>query len=133
MGREPGDHRNAEPVQVIGELIQLGTVDAGIDQDQPILPAHHDGIRPDPLALPNPDAVGHPSQHRFTLSSSSPRRKRRARPHSSRVIVAARRDSSGAPRRRRALNISYPRISTSATATEHARSAGTAQLRAEER
>ena len=40
MGGEPGDHRNAEPVQVIGELVQLGTIDAGIDQDQPILPAH---------------------------------------------------------------------------------------------
>ena len=40
MGGEPGDHRNAEPVQVIGELVQLGAIDAGIDQDQPILPAH---------------------------------------------------------------------------------------------
>ena len=59
MGGEPGDHRNAEPVQVIRELVQLGTMDAGIDQDQPILPAHHDGIGPDPLALPDPDAVGH--------------------------------------------------------------------------
>jgi hypothetical protein len=38
MGGEPGDHRNAEPVHVIGELVQLGTVDAGIDQDQPIVP-----------------------------------------------------------------------------------------------
>ena len=59
MGGEPGDHRDAEPVQVIGELVQLGTFDAGIDQDQPIVPAHHDGIGPDPLALPDPDAVGH--------------------------------------------------------------------------
>ena len=59
MGREPGDHRDAEPVQVIGELVQLGTFDAGIDQDQPIIRAHHDGVGPDPLALPDPDAVGH--------------------------------------------------------------------------
>src|SRR4051812_50173448 len=44
MRGEPGDHRNAEPVHVIGELVQIGTVDAGIDQDQPTLPAHHDGI-----------------------------------------------------------------------------------------
>ena len=33
MGGEPGDHRNAEPAQVIGELVQIGTIDAGIDQD----------------------------------------------------------------------------------------------------
>ena len=59
MGGEPGDHRNAEPVHVIGELVQLGAIDAGIDQDQPILPAHRDGIGPDPLALPDPDAVSH--------------------------------------------------------------------------
>jgi hypothetical protein len=59
MGGELGDHRNAEPVQVIGELVQLGAIDAGIDQDQPILPAHRDGIGPDPLALPDPDAVSH--------------------------------------------------------------------------
>ena len=25
-----GDHRNAEPVQVIGELVQIGTSDAGM-------------------------------------------------------------------------------------------------------
>ena len=71
MGGEPGDHRNAEPVQVIGELVQLGTMDAGIDQDQPILPAHHDGIGPDPLALPDPDAVGHLGQHRSTPSTEA--------------------------------------------------------------
>jgi hypothetical protein len=40
----PGDHRNAEPVQVIGELAQIGTIDARIDQDQPTLTAHRDGI-----------------------------------------------------------------------------------------
>ena len=68
MGGEPGDHRNAEPVHVVGELVQVGTVDAGIDQDQPGLPAHHDGVAPDPLALPDPDAVGHLIQHRLTLS-----------------------------------------------------------------
>ncbi len=44
MGGEPGDHRNAEPVHVIGELVKIGTVDAEIDQDQPILSARHDGI-----------------------------------------------------------------------------------------
>jgi hypothetical protein len=71
VGGEPGDHRNAEPVQVIGELVQIGTIDAGIDQDQPILPAYRDGIAPDPLALPDPDAVGHLIQHRFTLSGVS--------------------------------------------------------------
>ena len=69
MGGEPGDHRKAEPVHVVGELVQLGTVDAGIDQDQPAVPAHHDGIAPDPLALPDPDAVGHLVQHRLTLSA----------------------------------------------------------------
>jgi hypothetical protein len=37
MGGELGDHRNAEPVQVIGELVQIGTIGAGIDQDQPAL------------------------------------------------------------------------------------------------
>ena len=35
MGGEPGDHRDTEPVQVVGELVQIGTVDTGIDQDQP--------------------------------------------------------------------------------------------------
>jgi hypothetical protein len=44
MGRKPGDHWDAELVQVIGELVQIGTVDAGIDQDQPTLPAHREGI-----------------------------------------------------------------------------------------
>ena len=72
MGGEPGDHRNAEPVQVIGELVQIRTIDAGIDQDQPTLPAHHDGIGPDPRTLPDPDTVGHLSQHRFNLSGISP-------------------------------------------------------------
>jgi hypothetical protein len=38
MGGEPGDHWNAEPAQVIGELVQIGTIDAGIDQDQPPSP-----------------------------------------------------------------------------------------------
>ena len=66
MGGEPGDHRNAEPVQVIRELVQIGTIDTGIDQDQPTLPAHRDGIAPDPLALPDPDAVGHLIKHQFT-------------------------------------------------------------------
>ena len=51
MGGEPGDHRKAEPVKVIGELVQIGTVDAGIDQEQPALPAHRDGIAPDIRAL----------------------------------------------------------------------------------
>ena len=68
MGGEPGDHRSAELVQIVGELVQIGTIDAGIDQDQPSLPAHRDGIAPDPRALPNPDAVGHLIQHRFTVS-----------------------------------------------------------------
>ena len=63
MGGEPGDHREAEPVQVIGELVQLRAIDAGIDEDQPTLPAHRDGIAPDPRALPDPDAVGHLIQH----------------------------------------------------------------------
>ena len=52
MGGKPGNHRNAEPVYVISELVQIGTIDAGIDQDQPTLPAHHDGITPDLRALP---------------------------------------------------------------------------------
>jgi hypothetical protein len=42
--------------------------DAGVDQNQPTLPAHRDGIAPDPLALPDPDTVGHLSQHGFILS-----------------------------------------------------------------
>ena len=79
MGGEPRDDRNAEPVQLIGELVELGTLNAGIDQNQPILPAHHDGIGPDPRTLADPDAVGHLSQHRFTLSGTSAPRKRRAR------------------------------------------------------
>jgi hypothetical protein len=66
MGGETGDHRDAEPVHLIGKLLQLGTVDAGVDQDQPVLPPHHDRIGPDPLALPDPDAVGHLGQHRLT-------------------------------------------------------------------
>ena len=66
MGGEPGDHRNVELVQVIGELVQIPTIDAGIDEDHPILPAHRDGIAPDPRALPDPDAVG----HLFSIDSS---------------------------------------------------------------
>jgi hypothetical protein len=63
MGGEPGGHRNAEPVHIVGELAEIGTVDAGIDQDQPTLPAHHNRVTPNPLALPDPDAVGHLIQH----------------------------------------------------------------------
>lgn len=64
-----GQRLHAEPVHIIGELVQLGTVDAGIDQDQSTIPAYHDGIAPDPRALPDPDAVGHLVQHRSTLSA----------------------------------------------------------------
>ena len=71
MGGEPGNHPKAEPIQVIGELVQIGTIDAGIDQDQPTLPAHRDGIAPDPRALTDPDAIGHLIQHRLTLSGTS--------------------------------------------------------------
>ena len=74
MSGEPGDHRNAEQVQVIGELVQLGTIDAGIDKDQPILCAHHDGIGPAPLALPDPDAVGDLIQHRLVPALLARRR-----------------------------------------------------------
>lgn len=62
MGAEPGDHRDVQLVHRVGELVQLGAVDAGIDDDQSLVPAHHDGIAPDPLALPDPDAVGHLTQ-----------------------------------------------------------------------
>ena len=72
MGGEPGDHGKAEPVQVIGELVQIGTLDARVDQGQPGLPAHHNGIAPHPRALPDPDAVGHLTQHRITLSRGVP-------------------------------------------------------------
>src|SRR3954466_7646779 len=40
-------------------------MDAGIDHDQPVVPADHNRIGPDPLALTDPDAVGHLIQHRF--------------------------------------------------------------------
>ncbi len=73
MGGEPGDHRDAEPVQVIGELVEIGAIDAGIDQDQPTFPARRDDIAKDPLARPDPDAVGHLIQHRFTPSGVSAR------------------------------------------------------------
>jgi hypothetical protein len=99
VGGEPGDHRNAEPVQVIGELVQIGTSDAGIDQDQPTLPAHCDGIAQDPLALPDPDAVGHLMQHRFTLSGSPPA----ARGHARRVRS---RDRRGVPPKRPSMPMS---------------------------
>lgn len=68
MGGEPDDDRHAELVKVIGELVQLGTVDAGIDQDQPTVAAHHDAVAPDPRALSDPEALGHLIQHRFTVS-----------------------------------------------------------------
>ena len=38
VGGEPGDHRDAEPVQVIGELVPLGAIDAGIDRINPSSP-----------------------------------------------------------------------------------------------
>src|SRR5262249_29698419 len=71
MGGEPGDHWDAEPVHVIGELVELGTVDAGVDQDQPALPTHHDGVAPDPLALPPPDPGRPPVQALCTPQSKS--------------------------------------------------------------
>ena len=71
VGREPGDHWNAEPVHVIGELGQIGAVDAGVDQDQAFVPAHRDGVAPDPLALSDPHAIGYLVQHRMMLSGTS--------------------------------------------------------------
>src|SRR5262249_60962172 len=59
----PGGHRKPGPVNVLGELVQPRAMDAGIDQDHPPPPAHRDGIAPYPLALPDPDAVGHLIQH----------------------------------------------------------------------
>ena len=46
-GAVAGDQDN-EPAQVTGEFVQIGTIDAGIDQDQPTLPASCDyvGSRP---------------------------------------------------------------------------------------
>ena len=38
--------------------------------------AHHDGVAPDPLALPDPDAVGHLVQHRSTLAPNWSRHNR---------------------------------------------------------
>ncbi len=66
MGGEAGDHRDVEPVKVVGELVKVGAVDARIDEDQAILSAHHDGIAPDPLALPHPDTVGYLVKHQAT-------------------------------------------------------------------
>src|SRR3954452_16302842 len=74
MRREAGDHRGTEPLDVVGELAQIATGDAGIDQDQPRDPAHHGGVAPDPLALPDPDAVSYLSQHRLNLSGDSTQR-----------------------------------------------------------
>jgi hypothetical protein len=74
MGGEPGDHRDTEPVDVIGQPVQVGTADAGVDQDQPVVATHHGGVAPDPLALPDPDAVRHLTQHRFTVSGAFLRR-----------------------------------------------------------
>src|SRR3954451_5056053 len=74
MRREAGDHRGTEPLDVVGELAQIATGDAGIDQDQPRDPAHHGRVAPDPLALPDPDAVSHLSQHRLNLSGDSTQR-----------------------------------------------------------
>ena len=55
----PGKHWKAE--SVISELVQFGTTDAGIKQEQPT-PPHHDSPAPDPPALPDPDAVSHLGQ-----------------------------------------------------------------------
>jgi len=43
-----GRDQDNEPAQVTGEFVQIGTIDAGIDQDQPTLPASCDyvGSRP---------------------------------------------------------------------------------------
>ena len=67
MGGEPGNHRQAEPVQVIGELVQIGTVDAGINQViNPSSPRTTMALLLQyRLALPDPDAVGHLVQHRI--------------------------------------------------------------------
>ena len=35
MRGEPGDHRKAERLQVVGERVELGAVDARIHEDQP--------------------------------------------------------------------------------------------------
>ena len=51
MGGEPGDHRMPSR-STSSAAGSTQAIDAGIDQDQPIL-AHRDGVGPDPLALPN--------------------------------------------------------------------------------
>jgi len=38
MGAEPGDHRDAEPVHLIGELIQIGPAEAGSARISPASP-----------------------------------------------------------------------------------------------
>ena len=77
MGAEPGHHRQAEPAHVVGERVELGPVDARVDEDQPTLAAHHDGVAPDPRALTDPDTVGDLVQHRPMLSGTATRRNHR--------------------------------------------------------
>ena len=72
MGGEPGDDWNAEPVQIIGELAQIGTMPGSTRINPPspriamVLFQTH--------ALAAADAVGHLIQHPFTLSVISARR-----------------------------------------------------------
>jgi hypothetical protein len=68
MRREPRNHRNAKPIDVISQLVEIRTVDARINQNQTVIATHDDSVAPHPFALPHPDAVGHLLQHSLTLS-----------------------------------------------------------------
>ena len=98
VGGEPGDHRDAERLHVIGELVEIGTIDAGIDQDQPIVPAHRDGIAPHPLALTDPDAVGHLTQH-GALSTRNGHRLTRSPPRGTSPVTPGPRAPPAGPAR----------------------------------
>jgi hypothetical protein len=78
MRREPSNHRNPEPLHIISKPTQLGPANPRIDENQPVLPAYHSGITPNPPTLPYPNPITHLLQHPPNLSGIPIRRERRA-------------------------------------------------------
>jgi hypothetical protein len=67
MGGEPGDPKKAEWVQVLGELVQIGTIDPGIDRESGHPPPHPTWHSSRPTRSTGAERLRHLIEHRSTL------------------------------------------------------------------
>ena len=74
MGGEGGDHRQPARLQVVGDAGELGSGDAGIDEQRAVVAADDDRVALDALALMDEHAVGDLLQHGRAHAGSTVRR-----------------------------------------------------------